>query len=36
MNQHTLSYSDKEISGSNFATRLSDLDAQNWNRNKSQ
>jgi len=36
MNQHTLSYSDKERSCSNFATRLSDLDAQNWNRNKSQ
>jgi len=36
MNQQTLSYSDKEISGNAFATRLSDLNAQNWNRNKSQ
>ena len=36
MNQQTLSYSDKGISGNDFATRLSDLDAQNWNRTKSQ
>lgn len=36
MNQQSLSNSDKEISGNDFASRLSDLDAQNWNRNKSQ
>jgi sulfur relay (sulfurtransferase) DsrC/TusE family protein len=36
MNQHSLSFSDKEISGSNFTNRLSDLDAQCWSRAKSQ
>ena len=36
MNQHSLSFSDKEISASNFISRLSDLDAQCWNRTKSQ
>ncbi|NNJ92758.1 MAG: hypothetical protein HKP55_13865 [Gammaproteobacteria bacterium] len=36
MNQHTLSYSVKEISGSDFTSRLSDLDAQCWNRSKSE
>ena len=36
MNQHSLSFSDKEISGSNFINRLSDLDAQCWSRTKSQ
>jgi sulfur relay (sulfurtransferase) DsrC/TusE family protein len=35
MNQHTLSYSDTEISGSSFASRLSELDAQAWSRSKS-
>ncbi|MEJ2214436.1 MAG: TusE/DsrC/DsvC family sulfur relay protein [Gammaproteobacteria bacterium] len=36
MNQQSLSFSDHEISGSKFSSRLSDLDAQCWNRSKSQ
>ena len=36
MNQQSLSFSDHEISGSNFSSRLSDLDEQCWNRSKSQ
>ena len=36
MNQQSLSFSDHEISGSKFSSRLSYLDAQCWNRSKSQ
>lgn len=36
MNQQTLAYSDTGIPGSNFASRLSELDGQCWNRSKSQ